>query len=363
MILTLRTKEILTGVIILMVAFGWVFAGEALLRIQQAWQFGGDADVESSDTFHIQPETGLRIPVPNAALGALRFNSLGFRGPEIEVPKPADRLRVAFVGSSSALDPYVREDEKTWAAQAMAALANEFPNCRFDYVNAGVPGFGLESTARHYEANVAKVQPDLVVVWSGGLNSALDRHAIAANLHREPHYAPSPFAEISQFWGKIEMNAVVLQRLRAAHQEKGMLEQEAYPITETYAQQLETMHDAVAGSGAMMALLPVPGWLRHGIPRELFEEAAKTDVFFMPYMSYEGLMNARQRFDAALSEFADTHDIAVVPWWNLVEPDPAYFVDSNHFSEAGAAAYGTAIGEQLADLMTTHHSQPDAICN
>lgn len=363
MILSLRTKEILTGVVILTVAFGWVFAGEVLLRIQQAWQFGGNSDVESSDTFHIQPETGLRIPVPNAALGALRFNSLGFRGPEVEVPKPPDRLRVAFVGSSSVLDPYIREDEKTWAAQAMAALAAELPNCRFDYVNAGVPGFGLESTARHYEANVAKVQPDLVVVWSGGLNSALDRHAIAANLHQEPHYEPSPFARISQFWGKIEMNAVILQRLRAAHQKKGMLDQEAYPITEGYAQQLQTMHDVVAKSGALMAALPVPGWLRHGIPPELYEEAAKTDVFFMPYMSYEGLMDARLRFDTVLTEFAATHNLTVVPWWNLVEPDPAHFVDSNHFSEAGAGAYGTAIGQQLVGLMKTHHPQLDSACN
>ncbi|MEX0827505.1 MAG: hypothetical protein WD005_00985, partial [Haliea sp.] len=304
MALTLRTKEILTGLIIIVVAFGWIFAGEALLRIQQAWQFGGDADVESSDAYHIQPATGLRIPVPNATLGALRFNSLGFRGPEIELPKPPDRLRVAFVGSSTVLDPYVGEDSETWVAQAMATLATEFPKCQFDYVNAGVPGFSLESMALHYKANVAKVQPDLVVAWTGGMNSILDKHAIEANLHRGPHYVPSLLARVSLFWSKVEMNAIVLQRQRAAYRESGMLNQKVYPITDEYRQNLKKMYDAAAESGAMIAMLPVPGWLREGVARELYEEAAKTDVFFMPYMTYEGLVSARSRFDEALTEFA-----------------------------------------------------------
>ncbi len=362
MILTLRQKEILTGLVIAALAFGWVLAGEVALFLQQWRQFGGQADVEKSETFFIDPETDLRIPRPNAAFGKLQFNSLGFRGEELDMPKPPGRIRVAFIGTSSTLDPYVTDDSETWVAQAMSAARDRLPNCRFDFLNAGVPGFSLPQTTTYFEHNVAKTEPDLVVVWAGGFNARLDDLAIAANLHRDPHYSPSMLAEVSRFWAKLEMNAEVIRRQRAAHSNAGKLDASRYDLTADYTAELTAMRDVVIGAGALPVVMSIPGWLRDGLDPRLFEEAAKTDVFFMPYMSYEGLIDTRQRFDAALTEFGQTYQTPVIRWWELILPKPSYFADSNHFAPEGAAAYGAAIGDRLADVIESNGSKFGAAC-
>lgn len=351
MILTLRQKEILTGLVIAALAFGWVLAGEVALLLQQWRQFGGQADVEKSETFFIDQETGLRIPRPNAAFGKLQFNSLGFRGGELDMPKPPDRIRVAFVGTSSTLDPYVTDDRATWAAQAMTAVRERLPNCKFDFLNAGVPGFSLPQTTTYFEHNVAKTEPDLVVVWAGGFNARLDDLAIAAGLHKEPHYSPSLLAEVSRFWSKLEMNAEVIRRQRAAHSNAGKLDVSQYDLVTDYKAELARMREVVTAAGALPVVMAIPGWLRDGLDSNLYEEAAKTDVFFMPYMSYQRLIETRQRFDSALTEFGQAHQTPAILWWSLIPPKPSYFADSNHFAPQGAAAYGAAIGNRLADVI------------
>ncbi|MCA8926989.1 MAG: SGNH/GDSL hydrolase family protein [Alphaproteobacteria bacterium] len=361
--LTLRQKEILTGLVIAALAFGWVLAGEAALFLQQWRQFGGQADVEKSDSFYIDPETGLRIPRPNAALGKLQFNSLGFRGDELEMPKPPGRIRLAFVGSSSTLDPNVTDDRKTWAAQAMKVVRDRLPNCDFDYLNAGVPGFGLAETTTYFQHNVAKTEPDLVVIWAGGFNEKLNDYAAAAHLTNGTHYSPSLLAEISRFWAKLEKNAVVIRRQRAAHSNVGKLDVSRFDLITDYKAELAQMRLAVTGTGALPVIMSIPGWLREGLDLRLYDEAAKTDVFFMPYMSYDALIDTRQRFDAALTEFGQAQHTPIIQWWGLMQPKPSYFADSNHFSPQGSVAYGAAIGDRLADVIESKRVKFAAACD
>jgi hypothetical protein len=83
-----RKRELVTGFLVLgIMALGWG-VGEALLRFVQRGQFGTAAHVERSVQFYRDQQTGLRLPVPNSTQGKIRLNSLGFRSPEIAVPKP-----------------------------------------------------------------------------------------------------------------------------------------------------------------------------------------------------------------------------------------------------------------------------------
>jgi len=123
--LTPRQKEIATGLTILLVA-GLAFgAGEAALRIVQMTKFGTPTTVEESAKFAIDAVTGLRLPVPGSTHGRIHYNSLGFRGPELQVPKPHGVLRIAYLGSSTTLDPY-SSDSESWTAVATEFLPMPF---------------------------------------------------------------------------------------------------------------------------------------------------------------------------------------------------------------------------------------------
>lgn len=175
--LTLRQKELLTSAFILLFTLGTLGAAEAALRLNQILSFGTTAAVEQSDKFQVDPETGLRRPVPGSVHGKIHYNSLGFRSPELVEPKPAGTLRVAFLGSSTTNDPYVLTLEDTWPAVAVQTLSERYPACRFDYLNAGAPGLSTRWLSVYYQQHIRQLQPDLVVILSNDQNVDLDRIA------------------------------------------------------------------------------------------------------------------------------------------------------------------------------------------
>ena len=74
---------------------------------------------------------------------ACRVNSLGVRGEELAVPKPAGTVRVLILGDEAALAAYLPADE-TFAGKLRPVLARSAdaatPGVRTEIVNAAVPG-------------------------------------------------------------------------------------------------------------------------------------------------------------------------------------------------------------------------------
>ncbi|MGE3171580.1 MAG: GDSL-type esterase/lipase family protein [Planctomycetota bacterium] len=92
----------------------------------------------------------------------LRTNALGFRGPEVAVPKPAGTFRVLVLGDSVAFGHGVR-DEDGFARQLEVLLREACPAHDVDVVNTAVPG---HNTAMEVATLIDKglaLQPDLVV--------------------------------------------------------------------------------------------------------------------------------------------------------------------------------------------------------
>ena len=135
-----RRYEILTGTVVLGLAFGSLLFAEIGLRVVQYVKFGVQNSVETSSAFYTDKETGLRLIRPNRKLGAIRINNLGYRGPDIPMHKPAGVIRVVFMGSSTTYDAQSPEG-LNWPHRTITALARALPKCRFDFVNAGQPGF------------------------------------------------------------------------------------------------------------------------------------------------------------------------------------------------------------------------------
>ena len=77
--------------------------------------------------FATHEPSGLPIPVPGRVAGPVQIDSRGFRNPELEVPKPEGRLRVAFLGGSTTFCAEAAAAPNTWPARVARKLAEEFP--------------------------------------------------------------------------------------------------------------------------------------------------------------------------------------------------------------------------------------------
>jgi hypothetical protein len=330
-----RQKELVTGFLIIGIMVGGWGVGEALLRLVQRGQFGTAANVEGSAQFYRDPQTGLRLPVPNSTQGKIYINSLGFRSPEILVPKPQGTVRLAFLGSSTTYGPYV-DNASTWPHLVTQAIQAAYPTCRVDYLNAGLPGFSSPRILTYYRAYVAKLEPDVVVWLPTDMSVALSNLARRKRVHTGLAVQPSWFARHSELWATIEKNVRVLKLQRAAFLPQGKL---AFTYEELAAELrpgLEAIAAQVTQDQRLLAIVTVGEQLRAGQDRKEQQRAAGTALYIMPFMSIPGILKAEQYSNEIIAGIARASNAIFIDGHEQIPGTPAYYADARHFTPAGS---------------------------
>ncbi len=95
--------------------------------------------------------------------GFVTTNSRGFRGGEVEIPKPPGRLRIVALGDSVAFGWGVN-DADTFCQQLARQFLARRPDLDVDVVNLAVPGYATRQEVALLERNLAALQPDVVLL-------------------------------------------------------------------------------------------------------------------------------------------------------------------------------------------------------
>lgn len=102
------------------------------------------------------------VPEANRSV-RLRFNDMGFRGPDLAESKSAETIRVAILGDSFVASIGVDQSE-TMTAQLADQLNAKAATPRFATMNFGVSGFGTAQELLTWRHVVRDQKPDLVVL-------------------------------------------------------------------------------------------------------------------------------------------------------------------------------------------------------
>lgn len=139
----------------------------------------------------------------------ISHNALGFRGPEIAVPKPEGTYRVVCLGGSSTYGHGPSSDETTWPARLQAHLRAERPHLNIEVVNAGCRGYSSFESLTNYAFRVSDLEPDHVIIYHtvNDMRCALYPNVQPDNTHWRPvwkNQAPHPFepSYVYLFWRK-----------------------------------------------------------------------------------------------------------------------------------------------------------------
>lgn len=93
----------------------------------------------------------------------MRFNSLGFRGPDFGLEKPANVTRVAFLGDSMIAALQVdEEDTMVQLLQTMGSAAE--PDREWEVMNFGVSGSSPAQAITIWREEVKRFRPDIVLL-------------------------------------------------------------------------------------------------------------------------------------------------------------------------------------------------------
>jgi lysophospholipase L1-like esterase len=110
-------------------------------------------------------------------------NAMGFRGPVVAIPKPADTFRIVLLGESTTHGWGVNDDE-TVDAYMRGVLAERYRARRFEVVNLAFDGYDSYQLYERLRTDGLRLEPDLLIV-NAGINDV--RNARFANLtDRDP---------------------------------------------------------------------------------------------------------------------------------------------------------------------------------
>ncbi|MGQ0384070.1 MAG: SGNH/GDSL hydrolase family protein [Gammaproteobacteria bacterium] len=328
-----------------------LLAAEAAVRVRATLRYGTTATAE--DLYRIDEATGLRVARAGLVAGPITTNSLGFRGPEISVPKPGGTLRLAFLGASTTWCAEVSGNDSTWPHIVTEGLRARVPNHRWDYVNAAVPGYTVETLRLNLQRRVAALQPDVIIVYeatndmSGELREiAFDQGVLGSTSFRPPSWP----ARYSLLWELVEKNLRIMAAQWAARDQAARLRLDPQTLGEDYRRELTALIREARQHARIVAVATFSTQLRRGQSPGQQERASGSAMYYMPFMSPQGLIDAYERYNTVIREVAAETGALLIDEADAIPGTPEYFVDTVHFSDAGSRAMAERVLRALRSV-------------
>lgn len=106
-------------------------------------------------------------PVPNRTDRARQksFNSLGLRGLEIAIRKPADTIRIVCLGGSTTFGDGATTDSTTYPARMERLLRGWYREApfRIEVINAGVQSYNSLESLIYFQTRLLDLSPDIAI--------------------------------------------------------------------------------------------------------------------------------------------------------------------------------------------------------
>jgi hypothetical protein len=340
-----RGWEIVAGLVAPVLLLGTLLGGESVVRFQQYRAFGANQAFETKLEKTIWEEfNGRRRPLPGANMGRIHFNANGFRGEELASPKPKGLIRVGFFGTSTTMDPYVDRETDTWPAIVVSRLREEFPGCKFDYLNAGVAGYDLMAVKSRLVEDAMPLQPDIAVIMVNDITArGRDQLGGATGV-----YKPSWLASRSLLWLKLEKTAESERLKRAAERIDASKRLDLDAMSRDVRRDIRAVLDQVEKLKLATVLVENASRLRREQPLPVQAENALSEVLYLPNVYVGDLTESYYRYNGELRAAARDYRISYIPTMDRIPATPAYYVDTHHTTKAGSRILGQIVGDSLA---------------
>ncbi len=94
------------------------------------------------------------------------INSLGYRGPEIAMPKPKDVYRMVALGGSTTYGLFL-DFWHAYPHKLQRHLQSDYDYSQVEVINAGVPQYSTWESAVNMLLRVPDLEPDMVIIYHG----------------------------------------------------------------------------------------------------------------------------------------------------------------------------------------------------
>jgi len=308
---------------------------EGATRLRQYLRYGS-AEAELFERVW-DKRTELWFPKPGFDNGRIRIDSRGFRNPEIQMPKPEGRVRLAFLGASTTFCTEVTNNEATWPSLVAEELRAKHPGVTFDFINAGVPGFDVDLSRKNLETRVASLQPDLILYYEATNDLSKDARALAAKQGLDAGHSddPSFLARYSVAWYLLEKNLLIRSRFKAAQTGRKLAFDPDSLASGFKGRLAEFLRDAQKVA-PVTVVATFSHKVRHDQPPDVQLRASTTSLYYCPYMSVQGFLLGFDGYNRAIRAAAHETGAILIEGEDSIPGDDIHFADSVHFLDPGS---------------------------
>lgn len=336
--------RILIAIASLVVALALV---EGLVRLRQWRRYG--TTVTTYYRFAEDPVSGLRIPEPGSSVGQISVNSLGFRGPEIERPKPPRRVRVAFLGASTTFCAEASSFAATWPELVVAGLRADAPDLEFDAVNGGAGGLTARESTINLEQRIAPLDPDVVIYYEATNDLTHDTRvlAIARGLYEAEESDHSPIGDYWLTYYLVEKN--LRQVLHARHGAEELLHFDPPELSRAFEEQLGVLVRAAQARVSVVALVTFSIRVRPEQTPEVQRAAAASALYYMPFLDVAGLLAGYAEYNRVIRTVAQASGAILIQGEDSIPGDAEHFADTVHMRDPGLKIQAQRVLRGLLD--------------
>lgn len=279
----------------------------------------------------------------------LQTNSLGMRGPEIEIEKPAGVLRVLCIGDSCTFGSGAG-GRMTYPVQLQEQLEATLGAGKVQVINAGVPGYTSYQAVAYLESRGLALDPDAVILIAGYNDSG------PATVGRKgPHETTATLSDLeySKLGSRAEPALAVLRLAKrlggsAAQEADAQVAGKTTPAVQAPAEKSDKLRVSVEEYAANIErmleictehdILPVLGvWPIRAQSIPTFEDDRDKLAVLPPYQ-------------AAIMEFATRTSVAVVDLRPVLAGKNLLYADRVHLTGKGYGLVSSSLAPALADL-------------
>jgi lysophospholipase L1-like esterase len=343
-----RAKWTALTIVVLLSTLIALAAAEGFVRLRQWSKYGTAESYES--IYRLDEQIMLRVLVPGARIGNITVNSLGFRGPEIMIPKPRGRIRLAFLGASTTFCAEVSSDLAVWPNLVVDRLRTRFPEVDFDYVNGAVPGYTVQSSRKNLQHRIGKLDPDVVVIYhaTNDLSQEVRRLAEAQGLSSAGNNRSSWLAQHLRLWELAEKNLRVIAAKRGAESDHGRVVLDKVRLGNEFRKDLGELVEMAGRENRRVAVATFSTRLRPEQSADEMKQAAVSALVYMPFMSLDGLLFGYARYNEIIRDVTREQKAVLIEGENDIPGDAAHFVDSVHFNDAGSQMMAERVFRSLS---------------
>ena len=340
-----------------------LLAIEGAVRVRQYMKYGTTAVVLNAYVY--DPKSDLWVPGPQMNRKQIQLDSGGFRNPELENPKPENRIRLAFLGASTTFCAEVSSNETTWPHLVARELSKRYRGVTFDYVNAGVPGYVVERSLRNLRLRVAPLRPDFILYYEAANDFAKDSRELAARAgyyNEKWDQPPGGLARVSNAYYLIAKNLKIRERARR-QKEAGTLRYNPDSLSAGYEARLVRFLRAAHEIAPVVAVATFAHKVRHDQTPEEKLRGSEASLFFTPFFSPEEILDGWDAYNRRIRGAAKESGAILIEGEDSIPGDDAHFFDSIHFLDPGARLQADRVVKALVAspefnrLVTSHGGQ------